>query len=244
MQTKHLQEALAQCGWEEAAQLCQQDASEAFTFITGQLELPLLTLKMDIYHTGKEDIADDHRFVNERLLEVAIPEDNPHSDEPIKLEECLEIYFNNRIEVRRHLERRNTLQSVQENEAGQGSSEKSNVVHVETVEVASGSDSPAAPTYSSASSIPKSPDKPINTRHRTDSIFSERHTEGEPSDRKTPDGPGRPRAASLAKKEITMPAWQFFSLIRKFRVATRLDWCGLTCSQPGTPTMRLPMMHR
>lgn len=191
--TKHLQEALAQCGWEEAAQLCQQDASEAFTFITGQLELPLLTLKMDIYHTGKEDIADDHRFVNERLLEVAIPEDNPHSDEPIKLEECLEIYFNNRIEVRRHLERRNTLQSVQENEAGQGSSEKSNVVHVETVEVASGSDSPAAPTYNS--------------------IFSERHTEGEPSDRKTPDGPGRPRAASLAKKEITMPAWQFFSLI-------------------------------
>ncbi|KKY20553.1 putative ubiquitin c-terminal hydrolase family protein [Diplodia seriata] len=108
--TKHLQEALAQCGWEDAAQLNQQDASEAFTFITGQLELPLLTLKMDIYHTGKEDVADDHRFVNERLLEVAIPEDNPHSDEPIKLEECLEIYFNNRIEVRRHLERRSTLQ--------------------------------------------------------------------------------------------------------------------------------------
>ncbi|EKG16008.1 Peptidase C19 ubiquitin carboxyl-terminal hydrolase 2 [Macrophomina phaseolina MS6] len=213
--TKHLQEALAQCGWEDAAQLCQQDASEAFTFITGQLELPLLTLKMDIYHTGKEDVADDHRFVNERLLEVAIPEDNPHSDEPIKLEECLEIYFNNRIEVRRHLERRNTLQSLKENdESGQGNSEKSNVVHVETVEVASGSESPAAPTYSSASSLPISPDRPINTRHRTDSIFSERHCEeGEPSDSKTLARPGRARAASLAKKEITMPAWQFFSLI-------------------------------
>lgn len=230
MQTKHLQEALAQCGWEDAAQLCQQDASEAFTFITGQLELPLLTLKMDIYHTGKEDVADDHRFVNERLLEVAIPEDNPHSDEPIKLEECLEIYFNNRIEVRRHLERRNTLQSLKENdESGQGNSEKSNVVHVETVEVASGSESPAAPTYSSASSLPISPDRPINTRHRTDSIFSERHCEeGEPSDSKTLARPGRARAASLAKKEITMPAWQFFSLIRKLFVIDLLDGAVLT----------------
>ncbi|KAL1626530.1 hypothetical protein SLS54_002692 [Diplodia seriata] len=146
--TKHLQEALAQCGWEDAAQLNQQDASEAFTFITGQLELPLLTLKMDIYHTGKEDVADDHRFVNERLLEVAIPEDNPHSDEPIKLEECLEIYFNNRIEVRRHLERRSTLQSVRENEEpSPRPPEKSNAVHVESIEVTSGSESPVAPTY-------------------------------------------------------------------------------------------------
>ncbi|KAB2576949.1 hypothetical protein DBV05_g4407 [Lasiodiplodia theobromae] len=212
--TKHLQEALAQCGWEDAAQLNQQDASEAFTFITGQLELPLLTLKMDIYHTGKEDIADDHRFVNERLLEVAIPEDNPHSDEPIKLEECLEIYFNNRIEVRRHLERRSTLQSVQENEEAKSSfPEKSNAVHVESVEVTSGSESPAAPTYSSASSNPKSPERPVNTRHRTDSIFSERHYEVGESSEKPPAGPGRTRSSSFAKKEITMPAWQFFSLI-------------------------------
>ncbi|KAL0262237.1 hypothetical protein SLS55_003676 [Diplodia seriata] len=159
--TKHLQEALAQCGWEDAAQLNQQDASEAFTFITGQLELPLLTLKMDIYHTGKEDVADDHRFVNERLLEVAIPEDNPHSDEPIKLEECLEIYFNNRIEVRRHLERRSTLQSVRENEEpSPRPPEKSNAVHVESIEVTSGSESPVAPTYSSASINPISPERP------------------------------------------------------------------------------------
>ncbi|KAL1641607.1 hypothetical protein SLS58_005882 [Diplodia intermedia] len=213
--TKHLQEALAQCGWEDAAQLNQQDASEAFTFITGQLELPLLTLKMDIYHTGKEDVADDHRFVNERLLEVAIPEDNPHSDEPIKLEECLEIYFNNRIEVRRHLERRSTLQSVRENEEpGPRPPEKSNAVHVESIEVTSGPESPVAPTYSSASINPISPERPVNTRHRTDSIFSERHCEvGEPSEKPPSTGPGRTRSSSFAKKEITMPAWQFFSLI-------------------------------
>ncbi|KAF2142805.1 uncharacterized protein K452DRAFT_357885 [Aplosporella prunicola CBS 121167] len=204
--TKHLQEALKSCGWEEAAQLAQQDTSEAFTFITGQLELPLLTLKMDIYHTGKEDVADDHRFVNERLLEVAIPEYDPTRTEPIKLEECLEIYFNNRIEVRRHLERRTTLERQ-----GQAQPhldrlpEKSSAMHVEAVEEGSasspGGESPAAPSYSAAPTY--------------NSLFSERHIEeGESSDHKHPDGRhGRPRAVSAAKKEITMPAWQFFSLI-------------------------------
>ncbi|KAK8167183.1 ubiquitin carboxyl-terminal hydrolase-domain-containing protein [Phyllosticta citribraziliensis] len=210
--TKHLQEALSKCGWEEAAQLVQQDASEAFTFITGQLELPLLTLKMDIYHTGKEDVADDHRFVNERLLEVAIPEEDPQAEEPIKLEECLEVYFNNRIEVRRHLERQATTQSLRDGPKDD-KSEKSSAVHVEAVEV-SGAESPstAAPTYSTDPNNPALPDRPVNYRNRTDSIFSERHVEeGEPSFRRT-ETQGRSRAGSL-KKEITMPAWQFFSLI-------------------------------
>lgn len=66
---------------------------------------------MDIYHTGKEEVNDDHKFVNERLLEVAVPED-PGDGSGIALEDCLETYFNNRIEVRRYLERRNTLQPL------------------------------------------------------------------------------------------------------------------------------------
>lgn len=66
---------------------------------------------MDIYHTGKEEVNDDHKFVNERLLEVAVPED-PGDGSAITLEDCLETYFNNRIEVRRYLERRNTLQPL------------------------------------------------------------------------------------------------------------------------------------
>ena len=49
--------------------------------------MPLLTLKMDIYHTGREDKEDDHKFVNERLLEVAIPE--PEEGRVITLEDCL-----------------------------------------------------------------------------------------------------------------------------------------------------------
>lgn len=66
---------------------------------------------MDIYHTGKEEVNDDHKFVNERLLEVAVPKD-PGDGSAITLEDCLETYFNNRIEVRRYLERRNTLQPL------------------------------------------------------------------------------------------------------------------------------------
>ena len=97
-----IQIALSECGWTDAAELRQQDASEAFTFITGRLELPLLTLKMDIYHTGKEDENDDHKYINERLLDVAIPE--LEEGKVITLEDCLEEYFNNRIEVRRYLE--------------------------------------------------------------------------------------------------------------------------------------------
>jgi len=75
-----LQEALAACGWEEAAQVCQQDTSEAFGFITEKLQLPLLTMEMDIFHEGKGDVADDHKFINERLLEVAIPQQPPKAD--------------------------------------------------------------------------------------------------------------------------------------------------------------------
>jgi hypothetical protein len=120
--------------------VCQQDASEAFTFITGALELPLLTLKMDIYHTGREDKEDDHKFVNERLLEVAVPEQE--GDKDVTLEDCLETYFNNRIEVKRYLERQNTLSSIRHTEHG---SEKNQSIHIETLEL-SGTDSPMCST--------------------------------------------------------------------------------------------------
>lgn len=76
------------CGWEEAAALRQQDASEAFTFITEKLDLPLLTLKMEVAHGGKEAMDDDHRFVSERLLNLAIPDST--DGEPVKLESCLD----------------------------------------------------------------------------------------------------------------------------------------------------------
>lgn len=223
--------------------VCQQDASEAFTFITGALELPLLTLKMDIYHTGREDKEDDHKFVNERLLEVAIPEQE--GDNVITLEDCLETYFNNRIEVKRYLQRQNTIASVKSRDESwvDKDPEKSETIHIEAVEL-SGPDSPLVATpialEPGTPSTPLTPTRPLlDGRRRADSIFSQRysHKSGDVAkfDEKRhlqemldKSSSGRPRSASLLKKEILMPAWQFFSLIRKSKLSSTLH--GLTVS--------------
>ena len=201
--TKHLQDALGACGWEEATKLRQQDVSEAFTFITGKLELPLLSLKMDVYHTGKDDV-DDHKIVKERLLEVAIPEPTKDGSE-IKLEDCLEAYFNNRVEVKRDLQRRNTLQSVR-SEKGQG-------LHLETTEL----DSPGPSTPTPLTPHDSKGKPPFLTRGRGDSIFNKRIVlDGGTTEPQTTDDINlhkRARAPTI-KKEVLMPAWQFFSLIR------------------------------
>ena len=206
--TKVMQDTLAECGWAEAAELHQQDASEAFSFITEKLELPLMTLKMDIYHTGKEDTTDDHKFINERLLEVAIPADPTGERMDITLEECLEDYFNNRIEVRRYLERRSTLSSVPKNSA----------IHVETIEL-DGDQSPMtplSPATNYASTI-----RPAVSRTRAPSIIQERYIPARNESGysslalvDTKESVARLRAGSV-RKEVMMPAWQFFSLIRK-----------------------------
>jgi Ubiquitin carboxyl-terminal hydrolase len=208
-QTEKLQESLRDCGWPEAALLRQQDVSEAFTFITGKLDLPLLTLKMDVYHTGKED-KDDHRIVRERLLDVAIPK-APEDGSVIRLEDCLESYFNHKIEVKRLLQRRNTLQSLRSM-----SMDKGQVLQMESIELR-----PGSPSSMNAHSFPESflaTSRP-NMSPRADSIFSHRRIgTGEPSEYKTHDDisiRGPQRRASTIRREVLMPAWQFFSLIRK-----------------------------
>jgi hypothetical protein len=188
---------------------------------------------MDIYHTGREDKEDDHRFVNERLLEVAIPEQE--GDHVICLEDCLETYFNNRIEVKRYLQRQNTIASnTSKDEAWiDKDPEKNETLHVETVEL-SGADSPLAATPTTLEpTLSVSPIGPtLEGRRRADSIFGKRYTqkslEGEKFDEKKHlqemldnSSGGRPRSASLLRKEILMPAWQFFSLIRKSHVSLR-----------------------
>ncbi|RMD42554.1 hypothetical protein DV735_g2628, partial [Chaetothyriales sp. CBS 134920] len=201
--TALIQNALRDCGWSEAAELRQQDASEAFIFITGKLELPLLTLKMDIYHTGKEDASDDHKFVNERLLDVAIPEDPSGRHTEITLEDCLEEYFNNRVEVKRYLERRSTLASVK-NEYGSTPS-KSSPIHVEVAEIRS-------PSVSGTPTIPP-------YKGRAQSIIQERYIpfgddDTFPSKLTSVDTHTTTYSrADSVRKEVVMPAWQFFSLI-------------------------------
>lgn len=55
------------------------------------LQLPLLTVKVDIAHGGKEVVEDDHKFINERLLNLSLPEYQENdSSEPLPLEACLE----------------------------------------------------------------------------------------------------------------------------------------------------------
>ena len=212
----------------------QQDASEAFTFITEKLELPLLTLKVDIYHTGKENATDDHKFVNERLLEVAIP---PDSGDPTSLEDCLESYFNNKIEVRRHLERSNTLTSMKSFD----STAKSTAMHVESLELTgSEASSPISPVGSplleTTFPMPSLDEGGQSNLKRTasgrrDSIIQKRfipdssdEDDSQKTDRSYSIARSQPRKGSF-RKEVMMPAWQFFSLIRMF---THMHFFGLT----------------
>lgn len=222
--TAYLQAALAECGWSDAAKLRQQDPSEAFTFITGQLELPLLTLKMDLYHTGKEDPQDDHKFVNERLLEVAIPEDSPNGRNVITLEDCLEHYFNNRIEVKRHMEnrRRNTIKSEHSAESAL-KVEKESGMHIEVLEMDGRPDTPVVQTP--VAETPTQTKTPVenlrsgSARKRADSIFSQRKVElnGVDPDRLRTTNDSNLQDAQDRKlstrTEVLMPAWQFFKLL-------------------------------
>jgi hypothetical protein len=203
VQTTKLQEAIKECGWPEAALLRQQDVSEAFGFLTGKLDLPLLTLKMDVYHTGKVD-KDDHRIVRERLLDVAIPPP-PADGAAIRLEDCLEQYFNNKIEVKRHLQRRNTLQSVKPEKA---------TMDVETVELV---ETPTGEAPPNPLTMAPSPSKRPELRARGESIFGARKPENGDAEKRTVDDIGlrgtRTRSNTI-RREVLMPAWQFFSLIR------------------------------
>ena len=166
---------------------------------------------MDIFHTGKEDVSDDHKFVNERLLELAIP-DTPEDGHVITLEECLELYFNNKIEVKRYLdllERRNTLNSVRSRRSVD--SAKAHASHVEVVDLGDASESSSPTSMHMQSDLPIRPPFP---RHRAPSIIQENYV---PEKRGTADGypaidDGSPSTGRV-RKEVMMPAWQFFSLI-------------------------------
>ncbi|KAK7421785.1 hypothetical protein QQX98_002000 [Neonectria punicea] len=113
--TKLIQDALADSGWSDARMLEQQDTSEAFAFITETLQLPLLSLQVDLFHQGKRD-KDDHKVVYERLLNLAVPPDP--EDKGIKLEDCLEEYFNAQVDVQRDSEeaKKSTLREMSRGE--------------------------------------------------------------------------------------------------------------------------------
>lgn len=168
---------------------------------------------MDIFHHGRENAGDDHKFVNERCLEVAIPESTGSG---LTLEACLTEYFNNRIDVRRYLrERRATMGSVRSQASF--TSTKGTASHIETVECEDSLPStPISPLPASGTR------RPTFSRHRAPSIIQEYVSEK--SDTPEYDGlyNGRRRGASL-QKEVVIPAWQFFSLIPWYTEAKPLN---------------------
>ncbi len=175
-------------------------------------------MEMDIFHAGKEgDDPDDHKFINERLLEVAVP--NSENGQVVRLEDCLEEHFNVRVEVVRRLERRDTLKRGEVEipvspRVSEQDDKENQVQHVEDVEaVETGSLTPTSPLSPLSPTITNS-----MSRNRAPSII--RHivvpeqTNGESS--------ARPDTASVhsslrkgsIRKEVLMPAWQFFRIIR------------------------------
>ena len=202
----------------------QQDASEAYSFITDQLALPMLTLKMDLFHSGKEDANSDHKLVHERVIEVPVPA-QPDDGHSITLEDCLTTYFDNRVEVNRYqYGRRNTLSSRRSGVAD----EKGQMTHVE---VAAMNDSqPSTPqAYRGPDvTLPFSPVRPTANHQRMPSIITTYHDPEKadvadtPSPYRADDITSSRRRALSLKKEVTMSAWQFFNLIRKETYNPRL----------------------
>ncbi|KAJ9142607.1 Ubiquitin carboxyl-terminal hydrolase 8 [Pleurostoma richardsiae] len=229
--TKHIQDALAACGWRDAQLLEQQDTSEAFAFITETLQLPLLTLQVDLFHQGKRD-DDDHKVVYERLLNLAVPADP--DGKGIKLEDCLEEYFNTKVDVLRD--------SLEEKMAGERSplTPRGTTIHL----IQNADDDNADPestdhiedihalrrrwtTLESPASTSASDIRP-QARHRSTSIIQRVILDEEGRATETDAGTLLQRAkrtGSTVVKAVTIPAWQFFRLI---------PWHAASNSEPQT----------
>lgn len=288
VQTQEIQDTLRSCGWDQAGEICQNDASEAFSFITGTLGLPLLTMEMDIYHEGGSDEA-DHKIINERLLEVAIPESS--DGVPVRLEDCLEEHFNTRVEVMRRMAgRRDTLLSRQtmshspmrslppfspdspsfddekpafqheENKPSEAVREEATPILSDTFSPLTMSESPLALQPSLSRTLTslrggQYSDSPAITRpgllrDRATSIIRRIVVPSEDGEERPGPSPMRssPRPPSMAestrkgsvRKEVLMPAWQFFRILRE--LCYRLpSWQELITLQLGIrrtcPTM-------
>ena len=197
---------------------------------------------MDIYHTGTEDDTDDHKLIHERLLEVAIPP-NPGNGKPIQLEDCLESFFNNRVEVVRRLERSNTVSSIRSGYSP--STEKSGTSHVKVTEL----DWPANNSNNDNNDDdalrsphePGTPPTPLTPiLDRASSIIRHRLVRNEEDVESPPDSDSLSTRNSIRKgsirKEVLMPAWQFFNLIRPSPFNSHIEPC-FSVIPPETPVL-------
>lgn len=74
--TQRLCECLMKLGFTEAMSHRQQDSAPLFEFLTETLAMPLLTFRVEIQHSGKQD-DDDTKYSKERILFVSVPEPEP-----------------------------------------------------------------------------------------------------------------------------------------------------------------------
>ena len=255
MKTKLIQDALADCGWLDAREIEQQDTSEAFAFITETLQLPLLSLQVDLFHQGKRD-EDDHKVVYERLLNLAVPESTDGKE--LKLEDCLEEYFNTQVDVMRDSEeakksmiedpRRDSKVSLSDRKAPRVSISEIQTSPMLTSSPITISPTPATPKADSlvgaetnnadGDATPTVDQKPTSTvkfdasadhgasssdrrppaRHRSTSVIQNVVIDEQGRASQTEDSTLLQKAkkkGSTVVKAVTIPAWQFFRLIRK-----------------------------
>ncbi|KAK3325409.1 ubiquitin carboxyl-terminal hydrolase-domain-containing protein [Apodospora peruviana] len=223
--TEHIQESLAACGWQDAKLIEQQDTSEAFAFITETLQLPLLTLQVDLFHQGKRDV-DDHKVVHERLLNLAVPPDP--EGKGIKLEDCLEEYFNNKVDVLR-----DSLEEKMGSEKLSGPDAPTSTIRMITEEddrtISEHVENPqlqrrwtvhdsmrGSPVPVTSPGSVKTFETPSVSRHRSTSIIQRIVVgdDGKSSDQDNESILQRARrTGSTVVKAVTIPAWQFFRLI-------------------------------
>lgn len=233
-QTELIQNTLAECGWTDAKFLEQQDTSEAFNFITETLELPLLSLKVDLFHQGKTD-EDDHKIIYERLLNLAVPPDP--DGKGIKLEDCLEEYFNAQVDVFRD--------SLDEKAAArEAQNPDGRLLSRTSIPPVNDQDTATTTTPTNIEAEAEATPQPLASPQRA-SISHTLTNESQASSSSAPP-PLRPRAAtviqrvildeygratsdsnlsplqrtttkgSVVVKAVTIPAWQFFRLMRTY----------------------------
>ncbi|KAJ2902394.1 Ubiquitin carboxyl-terminal hydrolase 8 [Zalerion maritima] len=230
-QMKDLQESLADCGWPDARDLAQQDASEAFANITEALNLPLLTLEVNLFHQGKTD-KDDHKVVEERLLNISVPLPSPNAPNgtEVKLEDCLEEYFNTKVEIKRdHTDEKdgpsiangNTIRIAEGNDdSGECSSPAQMEDEVGPLpfpplpETSQLSDAPqySEPEGCTSASFTGS-SRPV-TRPRTGSAIQRLVLDENSKVAGSADMPGiLARTGTKIVKVMTIPAWQIYRLV-------------------------------
>lgn len=192
--------------------------------------------------------TDDHKVVYERLLNLAVPADP--EGKGIKLEDCLEEYFNTKVDVSRDgvtdekgerpvlNTRTATVRLVQDNSEEQ--EEADDQVSDEPLQRTFTVDNPDEAGESSTAD----PDRPT-IRHRSTSII-QRIVIDDKGKATDSDGASllqkAKRKGSTVVKAVTIPAWQFYRLIRKFdkplflnlQVVFRCLKLTMMGMQPGT----------